>query len=101
LTWSKWDCEGFANQTSDFVKQTSNGELRWGFKGKHRKDLISDISVADIQWLLQYLGRITDAQIRRGLETSGASPEDTQCYVEALGERIEKLKQIGVPTSSR
>jgi hypothetical protein len=101
LTWTKWDCKGFADQTSDFVKQKKNGELKWGYDGKHEKDLTSDISVADVQWLLQYLGRITDEQIRRGLESSGASPKDTQCYVEALSERIEKLKRIAVPISSR
>ncbi len=101
LTWSKWDCNGFADQTSDFVKQTKSGELRWGFNGKHRKDLISGIGVADVQWLLQYLGKITEEQIQLGLEASGANPEETKCYTEALSERIEKLKRISVPISSR
>src|SRR5262245_28072690 len=66
FTWSKWDCKGFAEQTPKFLKGVENGRLRWGFDGKHHKD-ITDISVNDVQWLLQYLGKITDTQIRTGL----------------------------------
>jgi hypothetical protein len=68
LTWNRWRCKGFAEQTPDFVKGVESGWLKWGFKGKHRKDIAGDISVYDVQGLLKYLGRITDAQIRSGLE---------------------------------
>jgi len=93
LSWTKWDCQGFADQTKDFVKGVENGWLEWGFHGKHRKDLSSGISVDDVQWLLQYLGRITDEQIRSGLEASGATPKETNCYQRALRRRIQKLQQ--------
>src|SRR5262249_8755012 len=55
LTWTKWDCDGFASQTPDFIKGVEDGRVRWGFNGKHRKDLTADITVSDVQWLLQYL----------------------------------------------
>jgi hypothetical protein len=45
--------------------------------------------VADVQWLLQYLGKITDAQLRIGLEASGASPEETASYARSLRQRIQ------------
>jgi len=75
LTWTKWDCSGFAKQTPDFVKGVVNGSLQWGFNGKNQREVTSDITVQDVQWLLQYLGRVTDAQIRIGLLASGAAPE--------------------------
>jgi hypothetical protein len=93
LTWTKWDCNGFASQTSDFIKGVKDPRLRWGFNGKHRKDLTADITVSDVQWLLQYLGRITDEQIRIGLAASGATAKETACYTQALRQRIEMLQQ--------
>ena len=94
LTWSRGDCKGFANQTPDFVKRTKDGSLQWGFHGKNREELTSDITVEDIRWLLQYLGEITDDQIRTGLVASGNAPEDVTCYTQALRNRIQQLQQV-------
>jgi hypothetical protein len=92
FTWNRGDCKGFAEQTRDFVKVVEDGKLRWAFNGKHRKDMTADITVYDVQWLLQFLGRITDAQIRRGLEASGATPDELECYAKSLRQRIEQLQ---------
>jgi hypothetical protein len=94
FTWTKWDCKGFADQTADFVKRDKNGGLRWGFNGKHREDLTGDITISDVQWLLQYLGKITDEQLRAGLRASGATPEETECYANALRQRITSLQDL-------
>jgi len=94
LTWSRGDCKGFASQTPDFVKRAKDGSLQWGFNGKNRDDITSDITVEDIRWLLQYLGGITDDQIRTGLLASGNTPEDVRCYAQALRNRIQQLQQI-------
>ncbi len=96
---SKWDCKGFEEQTPRFVKLLGNGALEWGFQGKHRKDVTADIRASDVQWLLQYLGRITDDQIRRGLAASGALPQQTDCYARTLRQRIEQLKQAVIQAS--
>jgi hypothetical protein len=103
LTWSRGDCKGFAEQTRDFVKIDEDGTLKWGFNGKHKKDMTADITVYDVQWLLQYLGRITDAQIRRGLEASGATSDELECYAKSLRRRIEQLQLVAaqVPTQTK
>jgi hypothetical protein len=93
FSWSKWDCRGFAEQTRDFVKDVEGDVLEWGFKGKHRKDIAGDITVDDVKWLLQYLGKISDEQIRRGLTASGATPSETECYSQALRQRIDQLQR--------
>jgi len=90
---SKWDCQGFAEQTPHFAKLLG-GTIQWGFQGKHQKDLTTNITISDVQWLLQYLGRITDEQIRRGLAASGATSQQTECYTRALRQRIEELEDI-------
>jgi hypothetical protein len=94
FTWTKWDCKGFASQNEDFIRSSEDRTLRWGFKGKHAQDMTGNISVEDVQWLLQYLDRITDEQIRIGLTASGATPKETDCYAGALRQRIETLKKV-------
>jgi hypothetical protein len=93
LSWSKWDCRGFAQQTPMFVKGVENSRLQWGFTGKHRKDVTAEITVDDVKWLLQYLGRISDHQIQRGLAASGANQRESDCYLHALRERVEQLRR--------
>lgn len=95
LTWTKWDCRGFAQQTPIFVRGVgSDGMIDWGFRGKHRKDMTEGVSIEDVRWLLQYLGKITDEQIRSGLEASGASTSETSCFGKALRKRIEQLQRV-------
>jgi len=91
---SKWDCKGFTKETSHFVTVGGDGFLRWGFKGKNEKDVRSDITVEDVRWLLQYLGQVTDEQINDGLNASGASAEDVDCFARALRMRIEQLQRL-------
>lgn len=49
---------------------------------------------SDVKWLVQYLGRVTDDQIRMGLRTSGASEEETQNCLEGLRMRIGQLRTV-------
>jgi hypothetical protein len=94
LTWSKWDCKGYAEQTRDFIKGVEGGRIHWGYGGKLEKDITENVTVADVQWLLQYLGKISDEQIRQGLEASGATPKEIACYSQALRQRIQMLEEV-------
>jgi hypothetical protein len=91
---SRWDCDGFAKQSEKFVEGIDEGELEWGFKGRHRSDVTDGITVDDVRWLLQYLGKISDPQIRDALAASGATPAEIDCYSKALRHRIEQLQQV-------
>lgn len=90
----KWDCHGFTEQTPKFIKGVKNGMVEWSYHGQHTKDAVEDISVADVRWLMRYLGRIRDRQIRDGLEASGATPAEVDCFTAALRDRIDQLKSI-------
>ncbi|PWU12404.1 MAG: hypothetical protein C5B51_00695 [Terriglobia bacterium] len=93
FTRSKWNDKNFYEQSPRFVRLAENG-LEWGYSGQHTKLLTRDIRFSDIAWLMQYLGRVTDPQLRAGLLASGASEEETRYYVEGLRQRIGQLQKI-------
>ena len=90
----KWDCRGFSSQTRDFVKGANGDVVLFGYSGQHSESFKNGIRKSDVQWLLQYLGRITDQQLRDGLQASGATPEEATCFTQSIRERIDQLKAI-------
>lgn len=90
----KWDCKGYAQQTPEFIKGVKGGFIVWGWSGQHTKEGTEGITQSDVKWLLQYLGRISDEQIRAGLEASGATPEECDCFTKALRSRILQMKVL-------
>lgn len=94
FTREKWDCSGFSSQTKKFVTGRDGRFVKFGYDGKHEHDMIDDIRITDVKWLLGYIGRITDAQIRAGLDASGATREEVDCFAMALRERINQLRNV-------
>ena len=91
---TKWDCNGFLEESRHFVRGVRDGRVEWGFKALHTANLATGIRVSDVDWLLQYLGRVTDEQLRAGLLSSGATPDEASCYTKALRMRIQQLQQL-------
>ena len=90
----KWDCEGYTDQTSKFVTGVTPGALvTFGYDGKHASQMKENVRVSDVEWLLRYVGRITDAQLREGLRASAATPEEVQCFSSAIRQRIDQLRR--------
>jgi hypothetical protein len=88
----KWDCAGFSSQTRQFVNGVEGGLVRFGYDGKLRTDIREGIRVTDVRWLLGFVGRITNAQIRAGLSAAGATAEEVDCFATAIRERVEQLR---------
>jgi hypothetical protein len=91
---SKWNSGDYEKQTKDFVKGVDKGMVKWGYSGQHNDDFTGGIPVAHVKWLLQYIGRITDDQIRAGLTASGANPTEVKRYTESIRNRINQLKDL-------
>jgi hypothetical protein len=89
-----WDCRTFTAQTAEFVQGRQGEKVRFGFVGLHTDDFKNDITVEDVRWLLRYLGRISDAQLRAGLTASGATAPETDCFAAAVRARIEQLRKL-------
>ncbi|MGA7239220.1 MAG: hypothetical protein WBY44_26295 [Bryobacteraceae bacterium] len=93
LTRSKWNCHDYYDESHDFVKGLGMG-IEWGYTGQHSDLMKQGVHPSDVKWLMQYLGRITDEQIRTGLLTSGASEEEAHNCLEGLRMRIGQLRTV-------
>jgi hypothetical protein len=91
---TRWNCEAYAEQTKKFVIGQKDGLVGFGFSGKHTTDMTHGITVADVRWLMQSLGQITDHQIRDALQASGATPHEVDCFGRSVRSRIEQLRAI-------
>jgi hypothetical protein len=87
-----WDCAAFAAQTPSFIQGRAGNTIRFGYVGQHT-EFREGITVESARWLMQYLGRISDMQLRAGLKASGASGLDTACFAEQLRRRIDMVRQ--------
>jgi hypothetical protein len=94
VTRGRWDPEGFAAQTPQFVTDVANGFVQFGYTGQRTADARADIRVEDVRWLCRYLGRLTDDQLRAALAASGATPEETESFSSSLRDRIEQLRRV-------
>lgn len=103
LTRSKWDCEGYAAQTPDFVssvegaggtENTGGGALRWGYTGQRTDEATEGITTAHVRWLLRYVGRVTDHQLREGLRASGATDPEIESFTASIRARLEQLRRV-------
>lgn len=90
----KWDPRGYEQQTKKFVRRAPDGQLVWGFSGKHTRDIASGITIDDVRWLLPYLSGITGVQLRAGLIASGASPANAESLARSILNRISQLNDI-------
>jgi hypothetical protein len=100
-TRSKCDCKGYTEQHAHFIEGVKKGIVHWGYHGKHSEDAKQDITVDDVRWLMKYLGKITDEQLKAGLVASAATPEETECFQREIRARIEQLRSIaGAPAET-
>ena len=88
----KWNCKAYSEQTAQFISRVKDGVVDWGFAGS--RNVSEGIRVEDVQWSLSYVGRITDSQIKAGLEASGATPEEVECFSSAIRSRINQMKEV-------
>jgi hypothetical protein len=92
--WTTWDCEGFAAQSDELVRVGPDGRLAWGFRGQRTSDMAAGVSAAEVRWIMQYLGALTDDQIRAALVASGASAEEADCFTAAMRRRLDALARV-------
>jgi len=93
LTPNAWNCDRYTVQTKAFAKRESQ-RITFGFTGHHTDDFKNDITVENVRWLMRYLGRVSDAQLRAGLRASGATPREVTCFAGQLRRRIRQLQSV-------
>jgi hypothetical protein len=90
----KWNPPGYRNQTKNFARGIAGGGIEWGYRGKHGNEITAGISADDVRWLLTYLSRVTDEQLRAGLRAAGATEPDIDIYARSIRERIAQLQRV-------
>lgn len=94
VTRTKWDCAGYESQNAEFITGVERGVISWGYTGQRTDEAIEGVTIEDVRWLYDYLGRITDEQLRDGLLASGATATEVECFTRALRERINLLGMV-------
>ena len=95
LSRGRWDCAAYAAQNDQFVLGTDGDRVLWGYKGQRTADAVMDIAISDVQWLYQYLGGLTDAQLAAGLRASGATETEIADFSAAIRARLDRLRDVG------
>ena len=95
VTRGRWDPDGFAAQTPQFIVGVDEEMVRFGYAGQRTADVAAGISVVDVRWIYGYLSRISDGQLRQALEASGANDEEIEKFSRALRDRIDQLGRAG------
>ena len=90
----KWDCNGYLGQSDELVKGVKGTEVEWGYSGQHTKEIRDHIPLKHVQWLLGYLGKLSDGQIHAALRASGASASDKDCFARGVRLRISALQAL-------
>jgi hypothetical protein len=93
-TDSNWNCADFTAQTPEFVKGVRRGAVEFGWSGVINKGFKDGITPAHVAWLMQYLGNVTDDQLRGWVEAAGGNETEAGCFTAALRARIEQLRKV-------
>ena len=98
----KWNADGYSEQTRAFASSSDGQAIRWGYRGKHGKDITSGIRIEDVRWLVTYLSTVTDEELRAGLQASGATAAQIDVYTQSIRQRISQLQRLcGSATATR
>ena len=87
----RWDCEGFAAESEVFVQGIDGEHVRFGYSGQRTADIAEGIRVTDVEWLVDRLRRLTDAQIEAAVAASGGTPDEVVRFTHALRTRLVRL----------
>ena len=90
----KWDASAYQQQTRYFVREVQDGRIVWGYRCKHRRDITSGIMLSDVRWLLPYLSRISDDELRAGFIASGATVAGAERFTRSIRNRIGRMERI-------
>jgi hypothetical protein len=96
---SKWDCQSYAADSHHFTDGVDNGFVQFNYQGKQGYEILRGIRAEDVRWLMQRLGRLSDAQIESALQASGASAEEQSCFAPAFRSRLQQLLAVSEPSA--
>jgi hypothetical protein len=91
VTRGRWDVDGFAAQTPEFVTGVRDGYVTFGYTGQRTSDVAGGIRVDHARWFSRRAARITDRQLVAALVASGATEDEAGGFARAIRRRIDLL----------
>ena len=76
-------------ERQNFVVGVENGRVQFDYQARHR-DLLEDITPADVVWISQLFARITDRQLADAFRAAGMPDEIGQRYIRKLKSKIQE-----------
>lgn len=77
-------------QKSDFIKEVNGNVIDFNYGGKNQK-LFENLTVADAQWLANWLKRLSDEQIKDAFRAANYTPEEVDTLAAAFRARANAL----------
>lgn len=74
-------------ETEPFTKGVSDGKVKFNWSGFH-KELVSDLTPADVRWTCERLARLSDKQWEDAFRAGGYEPALAQRYIKRFKEKI-------------
>ena len=84
---SRNDIDGF--EQVDLVKKVDGSEVTLDYRGQHR-ELLEDISIADVVWACELMNRLTDAQLDNAFEAGGYPPDVRERYIKKIRAKLKE-----------
>jgi hypothetical protein len=97
LSRGRWNAEAFAAQNDQFIlgiDGSGSEQVLWGYKGQRTEDAIRGITKADVRWLHDLLGGLTDVQLAAAVRASGGTESEIADFTKAILDRIQRLGDI-------
>lgn len=87
----KWNCAAFDKRTDSLIGGVDGGYVDFNYTqyaARHEHALSEGIRVADLEWFMNRMGRLTDQQMRAALRASGATRDEEECFTRAVRRRM-------------
>lgn len=78
---------------AEFIEKVSGNLIDFNYGGKNKK-LFENITVAEARWLSQWLGKLSDQQIKDAFRSANYSEDDVNRLAAAFTERIKALSGV-------
>jgi hypothetical protein len=76
-----------AYERAPFIRGVADGRVQFHFGGRY-ENLLDDITVADVVWVCERLGRLTDRQWRDAFRAGGFEPSIAGRYIARIRARV-------------
>lgn len=82
-----------AFESTPFIRGVENGRVRFDYRGRHRQ-LFDDIRPADVRWICQALGRLTDRQWTDAFRAGGIEGPLADRFIRRMKQKIAEGRAV-------